>query len=106
MSDVIIREEARAGRITLNRPETLNGLTHEMVLGIEQALDRWAEDGKVSLVLIDAEGSRAFSAGGDIQKLYETGRAGDYDYGRRFWRDEYRVNAKIANYPKPRRTHV
>lgn len=101
MSEIIIRKEGRAGRITLNRPETLNGLTHEMVTEIEQALDRWTEDEDVFLVLIDAEGGRAFSAGGDIQKLYETGKAGDYDYGRRFWRDEYRVNAKIANYPKP-----
>lgn len=101
MSDIIIRQEGRAGRITLNRSETLNGLTHEMVLEMERALDRWAENEKVSLVLIDAEGGRAFSAGGDIQKLYETGRAGDFDYGRRFWRDEYRLNAKIANHPKP-----
>lgn len=101
MSDIIIREEGKAGRITLNRPETLNGLTHEMMLEMETALDRWAADGNISLVLIDAEGGRAFSAGGDIQKLYETGKAGDYEYGRRFWRDEYRTNAKIANYPKP-----
>lgn len=101
MSDILIREEGRAGRITLNRPETLNGLTHEMILEMEAAIDRWTRDDAVSLVLIDAEGGRAFSSGGDIQKLYETGRAGDYGFGRRFWRDEYRTNAKIANFPKP-----
>ena len=28
-------------------------------------------------------------------------RAGDYGYGRRFWRDEYRMNARLAEYPKP-----
>jgi enoyl-CoA hydratase len=51
--------------------------------------------------VIDAEGDKAFCAGGDIAKLYETGRAGDFAYGQRFWRDEYRLNAKIAEYPKP-----
>ncbi|MDZ7684445.1 MAG: enoyl-CoA hydratase/isomerase family protein [Gammaproteobacteria bacterium] len=52
-------------------------------------------------MLIDADGDKAFCAGGDVQKLYETGRAGDYAFGRRFWADEYRLNAKIAEYPKP-----
>ena len=55
----------------------------------------------MALVIIDAEGDKAFSAGGDIQKLYETGRAGDFAYGQTFWADEYRLNAKIREYPKP-----
>ncbi len=33
--------------------------------------------------------------------MYDTGIAGDFAYGRRFWSDEYRLNAKIAEYPKP-----
>ena len=49
----------------------------------------------------DAAGDRAFCAGGDIAQLYETGRAGDFAFGRKFWADEYRLNAKIFNYPKP-----
>jgi enoyl-CoA hydratase len=52
-------------------------------------------------VLIDAEGSKAFSAGGDLQFMYDTASKGDFDAGRTFWRDEYRLNAKIAAYPKP-----
>ncbi|MEO0999154.1 MAG: enoyl-CoA hydratase/isomerase family protein, partial [Pseudomonadota bacterium] len=79
----------------------LNALTHEMVLEMERVLRRWAEDPAVALVIVDGAGERAFCAGGDIQKLYETGRAGDFAYGRRFWTDEYRLNALIAAYPKP-----
>ncbi|NOX74327.1 MAG: enoyl-CoA hydratase/isomerase family protein, partial [Alphaproteobacteria bacterium] len=30
-----------------------------------------------------------------------TGTAGDYTYGQKFWRDEYRINAKITAFPKP-----
>lgn len=72
-----------------------------MALDIEAALDAWREDNRVDLVVIDAEGDRAFCAGGDIQDLYDTAVAGDFEYGRTFWRDEYRLNAKIAAYPKP-----
>ncbi|RMF34050.1 MAG: enoyl-CoA hydratase/isomerase family protein [Alphaproteobacteria bacterium] len=101
MSGIRIRTEGRVGRVTLARPEALNALTHEMALALEDALRGWADDPAVTMVLIDAEGERAFCAGGDIQRLYDTGRAGDFAYGRRFWTDEYRLNLLIAEYPKP-----
>ncbi len=99
--DIHIRKEGRAGRITLTRPKALNAMSYEMCTAIEAALDAWRDDPEVALVLIDAKGDKAFCAGGDIQQLYDTGRAGDFAYGRRFWADEYRLNAKIARYPKP-----
>ena len=101
MADIHIRKEGRAGRITLNRPKALNALTYAMCLEIDTALKDWAGDDEVALILIDAEGDRAFCAGGDIAEMYETGRKGDYAYGRKFWADEYRMNARIASYPKP-----
>jgi len=100
MSDIDIRTEGRAGRITLARPDALNALTYEMVLAIELAIDAWRED-DIDLVIIDAEGSRAFCSGGDISDMYASGLRGDYDYGRKFWRDEYRLNEKLFEYPKP-----
>ena len=99
--DIHIRKEGRAGRITLTRPKALNALSYDMAMAIEAALDEWRGDPEVALVLIDAEGDKAFCAGGDIQQLYETGRAGDFAFGRRFWADEYRLNSRIAEYPKP-----
>jgi enoyl-CoA hydratase len=101
MSDIHIRAEGRAGRITLTRPQALNALTYDMVLAIEEALDRWQHDAAIALVVLDATGDKAFCAGGDIAELYARGTAGDFAYGRRFWADEYRVNAKLAEYPKP-----
>ena len=101
MSGVEIRVEGSAGRITLNRPEALNALTWEMCGEIERALDAWAGDDAVALVVIDGAGERAFCSGGDISEMYRTGRAGDYDYGRRFWADEYRMNRKLYHYAKP-----
>lgn len=99
--DILIRFKGRVGRATLNRPQALNALTYDMALALEQALDGWADDSEISMVLIDASGDRAFSAGGDIQTLYHTGKAGDLNYGRKFWADEYRLNSKIVSYPKP-----
>jgi enoyl-CoA hydratase/carnithine racemase len=101
MSDIQIRTEGHAGRITLTRTQALNALTYAMMRAIDAALKTWASDASVRLVLIDAEGTRAFCAGGDIAEMHRTASAGDYDYGRRFWREEYRMNARIANYPKP-----
>lgn len=101
MADIDIRIEGKIGRITLNRPKALNALSYEMALDIERALDEWANDDRVALILIDAVGDKAFCAGGDIQEMYDTASAGNYEYGRKFWRDEYRMNAKLANFPKP-----
>lgn len=101
MPDINIRKTGRAGRITLNRPEALNALSYEMALAIEAALDEWAIDPSVELVVIDAAGDKAFCAGGDIQEMYDTAKAGNFEYGRKFWRDEYRMNAKLFNFPKP-----
>ncbi|MDJ0820510.1 MAG: 3-hydroxyisobutyrate dehydrogenase [Paracoccaceae bacterium] len=101
MTDIHIRTEGHAGRITLNRPKALNALTYDMCLAIEDALWAWRDSNDVQLILIDAIGDKAFCAGGDIAEMYATGTAGDFAFGQRFWRDEYRMNALIAEYPKP-----
>jgi enoyl-CoA hydratase len=101
MSDISIRKTGHAGRITLTRPKALNALTYEMLMAIDAALGDWAEDPEVSLVVIDAEGERAFCSGGDIAEMYATGTKGNYAYGRKFWRDEYRMNARLFEFPKP-----
>jgi len=101
MEDILIRRVGLAGRITLNRPRAMNALTYDMCLAIEAALDDWRDDARVALVVIDAAPGKAFCAGGDIQDMYRSARAGDFAYGQRFWADEYRMNAKIAAFPKP-----
>jgi len=99
-SQVIIRKQGRAGRITLNRPEALNALTREMCLAMTDAMLAWREDPEVEAVVVDGAGERAFCAGGDIRALYDSGKAGD-DRAYEFWRDEYRLNQLIKRYPKP-----
>ena len=99
--DIFIRKSGYVGRITLNRPEVLNSLTYSMILSIENVLIEWETDEGIALIIIDAEGDKAFCAGGDIQILYENGFNKNFAYGQKFWADEYRLNEKIANYKKP-----
>ncbi len=101
MADLLTRKEGVAGRITFTRPQALNALSHAMAHQIEAALDLWRDDRAVAILVIDAEGERAFCAGGDIAAMYAAGKAGDYAGPQSFWRDEYRMNAKMFEFPKP-----
>ncbi len=101
MSEIDVRIVGRAGRITIRRPKALNALTCGMIPAIGAALDSWEADGSVDLAVIDAEGEKAFCAGGDITDMHDAGGRGDFGYGRRFWRDEYRLNLRLAEYKKP-----
>ena len=101
MGDIDIRQNGPVGRITFTRPEALNAMTPEMGLAIERAVDDWRDNEDITMLVIDAIGDRAFCSGGDIARIYEAGCAGDYSVARDFWRDEYRLNAKLAAYPKP-----
>ena len=101
MSEIDIRREGLAGRITLDRPKALNAVTWDMIRKIAAALADWRDDDRVGLVVIDAAGDKAFAAGGDIVDLYHKSRAGDLTFGRRFWTEEYRLNIAMAEYPKP-----
>ncbi|MDN3712221.1 enoyl-CoA hydratase/isomerase family protein [Paracoccus cavernae] len=101
MNDLSIRKDRKAGRITFTRPQALNALSHEMALAIIDALSDWENDPSVALIIIDAEGDRAFCAGGDIAAVYQAGKAGDHSVGQVFFADEYRMNGMLADYPKP-----
>ncbi|MFG2899984.1 enoyl-CoA hydratase/isomerase family protein [Streptomyces zaomyceticus] len=99
-ADVLLRTEGRAGFITLNRPRAINALTHTMVLAIDAALTAWEDDPAVPTVVIEGAGERGLCAGGDIRAIHDDARAGG-SASEDFWRDEYRLNARIARYPKP-----
>ena len=101
MSEVSIRKVGRVGRITLNRPKALNAVTLEMIKAIGHALPGFAEDDDIAMLVIDAEGDKAFCAGGDIADIYKALVAGDPEVPRDFWRAEYPVNAALFNFPKP-----
>ncbi|MFF3579445.1 enoyl-CoA hydratase/isomerase family protein [Streptomyces mirabilis] len=98
---LLLRTEGRAAYLTLNRPKALNALTHAMVRRIDRALTAWEHDPAVETVVLTGAGERGLCAGGDIRAIHEDVRNGDGTASAAFWRDEYRLNARIAHYPKP-----
>ncbi len=88
------------GRIVLNRPRALNSLTHGMITTLRTTLADWAADDRVRVVVLTGAGERGLCAGADIRAMHDDAKAGGAGT-RAFFRDEYRLNALIARYPKP-----
>ncbi len=54
--------------ITLNRPDVLNAMNHQLVTELDQAITDVEDDDDVGAVIITGAGERAFSVGGDIHE--------------------------------------
>ncbi|MGK4904316.1 enoyl-CoA hydratase/isomerase family protein [Streptomyces albus] len=98
---VLAAKDGRVGRLVLNRPQALNALDLEMVRRVAAALDAWEDDPEVAAVVISGAGERGLCAGGDMRGVHDDVRAGGGAASARFWAEEYRLNARIARYPKP-----
>jgi len=68
MGDLVVDVQGAVARLTLNRPEALNALSTEMAREGVEALRRISDDGTVRVVVVTGAG-RAFSAGGDVDKM-------------------------------------
>lgn len=97
---VLLETRGRSLHITLNRPRAINALTHTMVRLLDEALADAERDETVTSVVLAGAGDRGLCAGGDIRALHDDTRAGGRE-SLDFWRDEYRLNARIARLSKP-----
>jgi len=97
---VLAWREGRAGRIRLNRPAAMQALDLTMITAIRAALDDYAADGSVELIIIDAP-ERGFCAGGDVRQCRAAALAGDIAGVQKFFEAEYALNLAIAQCPKP-----
>ena len=98
--EVLTRVDAGVGLITLNRPKAINSLNQTMVDALGPLLARWADDDAVRAVVLSGAGERGLCAGGDVVSIYHSARKDGVE-ARRFWRDEYLLNAQIADFAKP-----
>lgn len=92
------------GVATLNSPASLNSLSADMVTLLTPMLRKWAADPDIVGVLFDAEGEKAFCAGGDMRQLHATLlKCGEKqnEYAERFFSEEYELDHLLHNYPKP-----
>lgn len=86
-------------RLTMNRPDKLNSLNHELIVAIEEAVEEAAGDDSVRVIILAAAG-RAFCAGYDLE---EDANEGPMDAQK--WHAELHESAnrmlKILEQPKP-----
>lgn len=94
--------EGKVGLITLESPRNLNALSEHMINGMQAALDEWAEDPDICLILLWGTGDRGFCAGGDIRELHQaiTGEDGDLK-AIHYFSAEYRLDYTLHTYSKP-----
>jgi len=97
--EVLTRVDNGIGFVTLNRPKAINSLTQTMVDLLSTVLIRWERDDEVRAVVLSGAGERGLCAGGDIVAVYNSAREGGAE-ARRFWRDEYLLNALVGRFPK------
>ncbi|WP_396658287.1 enoyl-CoA hydratase/isomerase family protein [Microbacterium sp.] len=100
-SRILARVHRGVGHLTLNRPEALNALDLGMIRDLTTALEGWRDDPEVRVILLDGAGERGLCAGGDVRTLYDHIVAGRPEDTGVFFREEYALNALIAEYPKP-----
>lgn len=102
------------GVITLNAPKALNAVDLTMCQQIFQQLQIWEQQPQVVAVFLQGIGEKAFCAGGNIRKIYDSiiqrpamsepqsiHLPSNLDYAEAFFVNEYRLNRYMASYPKP-----
>src|SRR3954468_18726082 len=96
-----ISTSGRLGCIALNRPEAINALSLDMIQGITQTLTRWRDDPTVGAVLFEGRGPKGFCSGGDVRAARALVVEAKIDEAEAYFAAEYRINERIATYPKP-----
>lgn len=67
-NEILIKHNDGISTIVLNRPETMNVLTLDMLRELKQGLEYCSSDEKTKVVIVTGTG-RSFSAGGDINTM-------------------------------------
>jgi len=88
--------------ITLNRPQAINSLTHNMLTKIRKKLTSWKNDDRIQVIILQGAGSRGLCAGGDMKALYDIKNSeGTLQEARNFFDVEYETDLLVYEYPKP-----
>ena len=104
-SEILAVRRGGLAEVTLNRPAALNALDLGMCRSLDAHLAAWQEDAAVRAVLVRGAGGRAFCAGGDVRTVWQARRDGGAAAARRlgaeYFRTEYRLDRRVARFPKP-----
>lgn len=111
MSDALLLEEKPLARgkflgfITLNDERALNALSLDMIQSLYRALQVWQANPAVAVVFLQGAGDKAFCAGGNVRKIYDSVVADPQQMPNKlaldFFATEYRLDYLIHRYTKP-----
>src|SRR5215813_12332746 len=71
---ILVEKSEGVAILTMNRPEQLNAMSHQLGTELHDAVTHMAADDEVGCIVITGAGDRAFSAGGDIHEQREDDR--------------------------------
>ena len=97
---VIWERSGAVGRLTLNRPETLNAWTGQFGQELLSVIRSDAAEQSVRAVLVTGAG-RAFSSGADLRAGFDPADDGKPDIYKELHENYHRVIAGVRNLPKP-----
>ncbi|PFG57966.1 enoyl-CoA hydratase/carnithine racemase [Vibrio sp. ES.051] len=95
----------RVGIATLDNPSSLNALTYDMLVQLNDQLIKWQDDPHVACVVLTGAGEKAFCAGGDVRAMYHVMHNESKEKVAEFCTDyfslEYECDYLIHTYNKP-----
>lgn len=100
-NEILFNRVNHVALITLNRPKQLNSLNLSMAKQMYGFLEEIQKDDSIKAVVVKGAGDSAFCAGGDVKSIREFCLKGQQDKAMEFFREEYKLDFKIANFTKP-----
>jgi len=72
---LLTSQEGPVATITINRPDALNTLTHELILRLTEEIRRWSTQKAVRVIILTGSGEKAFVGGVDVKALMDPDEA-------------------------------
>ena len=83
---ILVDREGAIVTVTINRPQFLNTLTHELILALIETFKEWSARKDIRLMILSGSGDRAFIGGVDVRAMMDL----DPDGAERFITDLHR----------------
>ena len=68
---ILTHQEGPISTITINRPEALNTLTHELILNLTTEIKNWSSEPYIRIIILTGSGDRAFVGGVDVRAMMD-----------------------------------
>ena len=68
---ILVDREGAMVTVTINRPQFLNTLTHELILSLTETIKEWSARKDIRLMILTGSGDRAFIGGVDVRAMMD-----------------------------------